>query len=111
MHLKGFLLEDGQGREFVVVCKQFSIRSAKLFELRGWQRRRLVPLHYSERELRRIVGGVLVTLDDLFKSLPRFSDSIDGVLPQSEASPTPGLRKPPVLRKIDRGAGCAARSR
>lgn len=76
MNVKGFILEDDQGREFVMVCEKPYLQTGRTFLLRGWQRRRLIPLHYSERELRRIIGGVLVTLDDLFKSLPRFSDSV-----------------------------------
>jgi hypothetical protein len=109
MNVKGFILEDDQGREFVMVCEKPYLQAGRTFSLRGWQRRRLVPLHYSERELRRIVGGVLVTLDDLFKSLPRFSYSRDTSLPQSEASMASKVRKLPALRKMDRGASYAER--
>jgi hypothetical protein len=66
MHLKGFILEDGQGREFVVVCERPHMQLRKVFALRGWQRRRLVPVHHTERELRQIVGGVVIELNDLF---------------------------------------------
>ncbi len=100
MNVKGFILEDDEGREFVLACEKPYVQPGRAFLLRGWQRRRLVPLHYSERELRRIVGGVLVTLDDLFKNLPRFSDSLDASLSQTERSTTPRLRKPPALRKM-----------
>jgi hypothetical protein len=71
MNLKGFIMEDDQGREFVMVCQRPSTKSGKVFLLRGWQRRRLIPLHHSEREARQIVEGVLITLDDLFKTFPR----------------------------------------
>lgn len=111
MNVKGFILEDDEGREFVMVCEKLSLQPGRTFLLRGWQRRRLVPLQYSEQELRRIIGGVLVTLDDLFKSLPRFSDSLDASLPQSEGSMKPQLRKPPTLRKMGRGASYVARNR
>lgn len=106
MHLKGFILEDGHGREFVVVCKQFSVRSAKMFELRGWQRRRLVPLHYSERELRRIVGKVLITLADLFRSLPKVSESVKTPFSPGEGLTIPQIRKLLGLRKVGRDGNC-----
>jgi hypothetical protein len=109
MNVKGFILEDDEGREFVVACEKPYLQPGKTFLLRGWQRRRLVPLQYSERELRRIVGGVLVTLDDLFKSLPRLSDHLDPSLPQSEDLTPPELRKPPVLRRMGRNADLTAR--
>ncbi len=73
MHVKGFILEDDQGREFVLGCERPGIQLGQKFFLRGWQRRRLVPLQYSERELRQIVGGVLITLKALFETLPRLS--------------------------------------
>ncbi|OQW32682.1 MAG: hypothetical protein A4E19_04795 [Nitrospira sp. SG-bin1] len=72
MHVKGFILEDDQGREFVLGCERSYTRIGQKFFLRGWQRRRLVPLQYTEGELRQIVGGVLVTLKELFETLPRF---------------------------------------
>lgn len=77
MKVRGFIVEDNQGREFVLVCEQLSDRSAKTFALRGWQRRRLVPLQYTEEEHRQIVAQVLVTLDDLFKSLPRLYEDVE----------------------------------
>ena len=66
MNVKGFILEDDQGRELVMVCQQPYTAPGKTFALRGWQRRRLVPLRYPEPELRRMVGGVLTTLHELF---------------------------------------------
>ncbi len=83
MHVKGFILEDDQGREFVVGCERPYAQLGKKFFLRGWQRRRLVPLHYTDRELRQIVGGVLVTLDELFQSLPRFVENREADVPTS----------------------------
>ena len=77
MHVKGFLIEDNQGREFVVVCEPPYVRSPRKFALRGWQRRRLVPLEYPEHERRQIVAEVLLTLNDLFTSLPRFTEDRD----------------------------------
>jgi hypothetical protein len=71
MNVKGFIIEDDQGREFVVVCEKPYMQSGKAFTLRGWQRRRMVPLHHTERELRQISAGVLVTLEDLFKNLSK----------------------------------------
>jgi hypothetical protein len=43
----------------------------KTFALRGWQRRRLVPLQYTEQELRQIINSIAITLNDLFMSVPR----------------------------------------
>lgn len=106
MDVKGFILEDDRGREFVMVCEKPYLQAGRTFLLRGWQRRRLVPLHYSERELRRIVGNVLITLDELFKSLPRLSNSVEPPLTREEASVTPGTRKPLVLRKVGRDRKC-----
>jgi hypothetical protein len=83
MHVKGFILEDDQGREFVVGCERPYAQLGQKFFLRGWQRRRLVPLHYTDRELRQIVGGVLVTLDELFQSLPRFVENREADVPTS----------------------------
>lgn len=83
MHVKGFILEDDQGREFVVGCERPYAQLGQKFFLRGWQRRRLVPLHYTDRELRQIVGGVLVTLDELFQSLPRFVENREAGVPTS----------------------------
>ena len=71
MNVKGFIIEDNQGREFVLVCEPPYRQLGGTFSLRGWQRRRLVPLQYTERELRKITGGVLAALYDLFRSLPR----------------------------------------
>lgn len=70
MNVKGFILEDEQGREFVMECARPSAKLGRLFQLRGWQRRRLVPLQNSEREVRRLVGQARHALDDLVKTLP-----------------------------------------
>ncbi len=106
MNVKGFIIEDDEGREFVVVCERPYRQLGGAFLLRGWQRRRLVPLHYSERELRRIVGKVLISLDDLFKNLPRFSSSAEMHLSLGEGATTSRLRKPMVLRKVGRDENC-----
>lgn len=86
MHVKGFLIEDNQGREFMVICDRPYTRSARKFALRGWQRRRLVPLEYSEQERRQIVAEVLLTLNDLFTSLPRFTGDMDDDFPDPTVS-------------------------
>lgn len=78
MNVKGFIIEDDHGREFVVVYEPPYGRLGGTFSLRGWQRRRLVPLQYTEGELRKIAGGVLDTLHDLFKSLPRLLEHSHG---------------------------------
>ena len=72
MHVKGFILEDDQGREFVLECERPYTQIGQRYFIRGWQRRRLIPLPYTELELREIVGGVLVALLALFEALPRF---------------------------------------
>ena len=88
MHVKGFILEDDQGREFVLGYERPYTRIGQKFFLRGRQRRRLIPLQYTERELRQIVGGVLVTLNELFKTLPRFLGTREeDVLTSSVSSP------------------------
>jgi len=71
MYVKGFILEDDEGREFVLGYEPPYTQIGKTYFLRGWQRRRLIPLQYTEWELRQIVGGVLVALNDLFETLPR----------------------------------------
>ncbi len=106
MNVKGFIIEDDEGREFVVVCERPYRQLGGAFLLRGWQRRRLVPLHYSERALRQIVGKVLISLDDLFRSLPRFSSNAEMHFPLGEGATTSRLRKPMVLRKVDRDENC-----
>lgn len=96
MHLKGFILEDGQGREFVMVCERLHLQGRKLFALRGWQRRRLVPVHHTEQELRQIVGGVVVELHDLFGRLSRRLEHVDKGLwnkKSSSAASTLSVRK------------------
>ena len=80
MHVKGFILEDDQGREYILGCEQPGAQIGKTFLLRGWQRRRLIPLPYSEQERRMIVGEILLTLNELFATLPRLSENReDGV--------------------------------
>ena len=111
MNVKGFILEDDQGREFVMVCEKPYLQTGRTFFLRGWQRRRLVPLQYSEQELRRIVGGVLVALDDLFRNLPKFSDSDEIPCSNRESSKTPPLRKPLVLRKVGRAQSYVSKTK
>ena len=102
MNVKGFIIEDNQGREFVLLCEQPFGRLGRTFSLRGWQRLRLVPLQYTEQELRKIVGGVLVTLNDLFKSLPKLLGHISRASSDHADSVTPLTRKAPVLRKVTR---------
>lgn len=77
MYVKGFIIEDDQGREIVALCEPPYIQPAKTFSIRGWQRLRLVPLRHTKREYRQIVGGVEATLHDLLDHLPRFSEGTD----------------------------------
>jgi hypothetical protein len=100
MNVKGFIIEDEQGREFVLMCDQPYGRSVKTFSLRGWQRRRLVPLQYTERELRKIVGGVLATLNNLFRSLPRLLEHLDGASSGHATAAIPLTSKTSVLGKV-----------
>ena len=87
MKVKGFMVEDNKGREFVMVCEQLSDRPGKMFALRGWQRRRLVPLQYTEEEHQQIVAQVLLTLDDLFSGLPSVGGDTDGFGKTVEGTP------------------------
>ena len=57
----------------------------RTFSLRGWQRRRLVPLHHTERESQEIVAGVLPTQNHLFTSPPRFAEEADDTKPSPAA--------------------------
>jgi hypothetical protein len=66
MHMKGVILEDDQGREFVMRSQPPYRQMGPTYVLRGWQRRRLIPVRHSERELHRIAGEVLMALSDLF---------------------------------------------
>ena len=75
--VKGFIFEDDQGREFVMACDLPHVESARTFELRGWQRRRLVPLKYTEREFRQIVAEMLFTLNDVLTSLQEVAGDMD----------------------------------
>jgi hypothetical protein len=90
MNVKGFILEDDQGREFVLGCERPYTQIGQRFFLRGWQRRRLIPLQYSERELRQIVGGVLVALNELFETLPRFLGDREEDVPTGSVSSAGG---------------------
>jgi hypothetical protein len=92
MNVKGVIIEDDQGKEFVLLCEQPFGRSGRTFSLRGWQRLRLVPLQYTESELRKIVSGVLTTLND-FRSLPGLLEHISGVSSDNAGSATPLTRK------------------
>ena len=76
MGLKGFLMEDEQGQEFVLVCEKPYRQPVKVFALRGWQRRRLVPLQCAEREQRHLTGGVRSSLKDLFYRRPNVSEDV-----------------------------------
>lgn len=74
MDVKGFIMEDEQGQEFVVVCEKPYRQPGKAFALRGWQRRRMVPIQHTGQELRHITRGVRRTLNDLLQRLPRVCD-------------------------------------
>jgi hypothetical protein len=74
MYVKGFIIEDNQGREIVALCEPPYAQPAKTFSIRGWQRLRLVPLRHTKREYRQIVGDVEATLHDLLDHLPRFRE-------------------------------------
>ena len=69
MNVKGFILEYDKGREFVMGCERPYAQIGRTFLLQRWQRRRLIPLQYSEREARHVVGEALMALDDLFTAL------------------------------------------
>ena len=69
MKVTGFLMVDDQGQEIVAVCDQPDGQPRKVFALRGWQRRRMVPIPCTAPELDHITGKVLMTLDDLCHGL------------------------------------------
>jgi hypothetical protein len=73
MDVKGFIMEDDHGQEFVVVCEKPYRQPGKAFALRGWQRRRMVPLEHTGQELCDMTRVVRSTLNDLLQRLPRAS--------------------------------------
>ncbi|MBH0207183.1 MAG: hypothetical protein HP495_01365 [Nitrospira sp.] len=87
MNVKGFILEDDQGREFVMGCERPSARLGRTFLIRGWQRRRLIPLPYSEQE-------ALMALDDLFSSLLKRCQ--DQTMTARLAEEVPEIRRLPL---------------
>jgi len=72
LQIKGLIMEDGAGKEFVLVCDSSSKPMGTVFSLSGWQRRRLVPLHHTEREHQQIVTAVLLALNHLLENVPKF---------------------------------------
>jgi hypothetical protein len=76
MQVKGFLMEDDAGQEFVVVCEEPHGQPGHAFALRGWQRRRMVPLPWTGSELRQLTGGVRSTLTDLVHRLSTVSEDV-----------------------------------
>lgn len=73
MQIKGLIMEDSQGKEFVMVCDSPANPKGKIFSLSGWQRRRLVPLRYTEREHQQVVTAALLSLSHLLEDIQRFS--------------------------------------
>ncbi|HRI37271.1 MAG TPA: hypothetical protein PLO50_01815 [Nitrospira sp.] len=94
MNVKGFILEDDQGREFVMGWERPYAQIGRTFLLHGWQRRRLIPLQYSEREARHAVGEALMALDDLFTTLRKRCH--DQTITAEFAEKVPGIRKLPM---------------
>ena len=72
MQVKGLIMEDAEGHEFVMMYDRPSVSLGQVFSLRGWQRRRLVPLRHTEREHKQIVTAVLLSLHHLLENAPRF---------------------------------------
>ncbi len=94
MNVKGFILEDDQGREFVMGCERPYAQIGRTFLLQGWQRRRLIPLQYSEREARHVVGEALMALDDLFTALLKRCH--EQTITAELAEKVPGIRRLPM---------------
>jgi hypothetical protein len=76
MNVKGFLMEDDQGQEFVVVCEEPYGQPGKAFALRGWQRRRMVPLQCTGPDLRHLTREVRSSLNDLLQGLPNVCEEV-----------------------------------
>jgi hypothetical protein len=76
MDIKGFIMEDDQGQQFVVVCEKPYRQPGKAFALRGWQRRRMVPLQHTGQELRHMTRGVRSALNDLLQSIPKVREDV-----------------------------------
>lgn len=72
MQVKGFIIEDDQGRELVLVRELLSEPLGKAFLLRGWQRRRLVPINYTKLEYEEVMEEVLLTLSHLCMNQSRY---------------------------------------
>ena len=73
-------MEDEHGKEIVVVCDKLSGRPEQVFALRGWQRRRLVPLQCTGQDLRHITGEALDTLTELLPRLLSMGEAPTGGL-------------------------------
>lgn len=70
MRFTGILLEDNQGREFVMTCLSPKDSLGKTFQLRGWQRRRLVPFRSTEEESKEVMAKVQRTLNSMGSKFP-----------------------------------------
>lgn len=70
MHFTGILLEDKQGREFVMMCLSSKKPLGKTFQLRGWQRRRLIPFRPTEEESKEIMAKVRGALNSMGSKSP-----------------------------------------
>ena len=81
----GIIIEDDKWKGFVMVCQSPSDWLGRTFSFRGYQRRRLVPLHHTERESQEIVAGALPTQSHLFTSPPRFAEEADDTKPSTAA--------------------------
>lgn len=72
MQIKGLIMEDSGGKEFVMVCDSPTNPAGKVFSLSGWQRKRLVPLRYTEREHQQVVTAALLSLGHLLENIQKF---------------------------------------
>lgn len=70
MRFTGILLEDNQGREFVMMCLSPKNPLGKTFQLRGWQRRRLVPFRSTEKESKEVMAKVQRALNSMGSKFP-----------------------------------------
>lgn len=76
MDVKGFIMEDDHGQQFVVVCEKPYRQLGKAFALGGWQRRRMVPLQHTGQELRHMTRGVRRALNDLLQCIPKVREDV-----------------------------------
>lgn len=101
MQMKGLILEDDQGREFLMGYERPSRQLEPLYAIRGWQRRRLVPVRYSDHELRQLIRDVLIALDNLSQCFLQIGTAETVARHPTEGGMQPLLGRPSDTDRVD----------